>query len=96
MSVDGIPSFGLISIFFKDSSVFLASQEIIVSHVKSLLECTDKLKYTFLVKFLIFYYFIYTRKFLTGEMPELAEGARLEIVCPERSGPWVRIPLSPP
>jgi hypothetical protein len=29
-------------------------------------------------------------------MTELAEGARLEIVCSERSEPRVRIPLSPP
>ena len=31
-----------------------------------------------------------------GEMPELAEGARLEIVCTGRLVPRVRIPLSPP
>ena len=31
-----------------------------------------------------------------GEMPELAEGARLEIVCAGRLVPRVRIPLSPP
>ena len=31
-----------------------------------------------------------------GEMPELAEGARLEIVCAGRPVPRVRIPLSPP
>ncbi len=32
----------------------------------------------------------------TGEMTEMAEGARLEIVCTPKSVPRVRIPLSPP
>ena len=31
-----------------------------------------------------------------GEMSELAEGARLEIVCGDQTSPRVRIPLSPP